>query len=256
MEGDFDRAMVLAGEGATIARVIGDQRVLADALVYQGLVQQYAGDYEQASRRFQESLPIARSFGDRHLIGMTLSLLGQLAVRHGNFDDARRYLAEGLRLAREVGNVRRLSLSLSAVASLAFARGEPSLGLRFEGAARAAAQSVGTARAQPAQVAVDAEMAAARAEVGEVAGRAAFEAGRQLTLDHAVDEALKWLGDDALERLDEAELARWQSSPWTVFGWVGSPGAVGPAMRLPNSGAARSVGGVRAYGEGGVESDR
>ena len=253
MEGDFSQAMALAGEGATIARVIGDQRVLADALVYQGLVQQYAGDLEQARRRFQESLPIARSFGDRHLIAMTLNLLGQLAVRHGTYDDARRFLAEGLRVAREVGNIRRQSLSLSAVASLASRRGEPSRALRLEGAARAAAQSVGTARAQPAQAAVDVEMAAARAALGETAGQAAFQAGQQLSLEQAVDEAISWLGDEGLERIDETELARWQMSPWTVFGWSGALETVtGP----PTAGARSSNGGVQVYGEGGVETTR
>jgi predicted ATPase/class 3 adenylate cyclase len=252
MEGDYDRAMALAGEGATVARVIGDQRVLADALVYQGLVQQYAGDLEQARRRFQECLPIARRFGDRHLLSMTLNLMGQLAVRHGSYDEARRYLAEGLRLAREVGNIRRLSFSLSAVASLALARGELVEGFRFEGASRAAARSVGTVRAESALAAIDAELALARAALGEAAAAAAFEQGQQLPLDQAVDEALTWLGDPGMERLEEADLLRWQTSPWAVFGWAGE----GAPLGLPRSGSPAGNSGRAVYGEGGVEAAR
>ncbi|MCC7368442.1 MAG: tetratricopeptide repeat protein [Chloroflexi bacterium] len=258
MESDFIRAMSLAGEGATIARVIGDQRVLADALVYQGLVQQYAGDIEQARRRFQECLPVARRFGDRHVLSMTLNLMGQLAVRHGSLEEARRSLSEGLRLAREVGNVRRLAFSLSAVGSLAAARGDAELALRFDGAARSAAQAVGAVRAPPALSATNVEMAAVRARLGEAAATAAFEAGAALSVDRAVDEALAWLGDSDRERIDEAELAQWQASPWTVFGWTPPLPPQGPAARLPRARATSRAGAreIPVFGEGGVETGR
>lgn len=255
MEGEFDRAMALAGEGATLARVLGDQRVLADALVYQGLVQQYTGDLEQARRRFEECLPIARRFGDRHLIAMTLNLTGHLCVHQGLLEDARAYLSEALRIAREVGNVRRLSFTMSAVAALAQAHGDLAFALKIDSAAQAAARSVGTASARPARARSDAELARARAELGEPAASEADAAGRQLTLDQSVDEALRWLADAGPARHDEADLVRWQESPWTVFGWTA------PEMTVPGPGVQRAAssaanGGLRAYGEGGVDPSR
>lgn len=256
MEGDFARAMSLAGEGATIARVIGDQRVLADALVYQGLVQQYAGDLEQARRRFQECLPVARRFGDRHVLSMTLNLMGQLAVRHGSLDEARKALAEGLRLAREVGNVRRLAFSLSAVGSLAAARGDGERALRFDGAARAAAHSIGTVRAQPAVSAANAEMTAVRQRLGEATATAAFEAGAALSVDRAVDEALAWLADGSQVVNDEAELAQWQASPWTVFGWSPTVPMPGSGLRYPKATSRPAGREIPVFGEGGVETGR
>jgi tetratricopeptide (TPR) repeat protein len=250
MEGDYARAMTLAGEGATIARVIGDLRALADALVYLGLAQQYNGDLDQARRRYEEGLPIARRYGDRHLISMTVNILGQLAVAQGSHDEARRLLREALLLAREVGNVRRLSFSLSAIATLAKARGDAEQAVRLDAASRAAAESVGTARAQPARAFTDGEISAARTALGEAATMAAAEAGRRLTVDQAVDEALAWLdaGDP------DAEAERWQRSPWTVFGWSTSGGGAG--FEVPAPASRRGNGGLHVFGEGGAVQPR
>jgi predicted ATPase/class 3 adenylate cyclase len=251
MEGDYARAMALAGEGATIARVIGDLRALADALVYLGLAHQYNGDLDQARRRYEEGLPIARRYGDRHLIAMTLNMLGQLAVVQGALDEARQRLREVLVLASEVGNVRRLSLTLSAVATLAKACGVPELAVRLDAAARAAAASVGTARAAPARAFTETEIAAARAALGEPAATEAAEAGRQMSVDQAVQEALAWLDSDGSSGADGTSAARWERSPWTVFGWAGGSG-----LEVPGAGGRRGQGGLQVFGEGGAVPPR
>jgi len=253
MEADYARATMLAAEGATIARVIGDQRVLADALIYLGLAEQYAGDLSSARRRFEECLPIARRFGDRHLIAMTLNMLGQLAVLQGVYDEARRLLREVLLLAQEVGNIRRQSLALSAVATLAKAEGALELAIRLDAAAQAAARSVGTVRAAPARALTDREIDEARQTLGEPAASDAHEAGRRMSLDAAVDEALIWLGEDELERRDAGDAARWQQSPWTVFGWTTQVASDAPGEEA--SGSAAHAGG-HVYGEGSAVPPR
>jgi tetratricopeptide (TPR) repeat protein len=250
MEGDHARAMALAGEGATISRVIGDLRALADALVYQGLAQQYNGDLDQARRRYEECLPIARRFRDRHLIAMTLNMLGQLAVVEGAHDEARQRLREVLVLASEVGNVRRLSFTLSAVATLAKQRGALELAVRLDAAATAAAESVGTARAQPARRVTEAEIAVARAALGEPAATEAAEAGRRMGVVQAVDEALRWLNADEPGAADAAPAARWQRSPWTVFGW--GPTGASAGLDLPSTSGDRARSGLQVFGEGGA----
>jgi predicted ATPase/class 3 adenylate cyclase len=252
MEADYARAMLLAAEGGTIARVIGDQRVLADALVYLGLAEQYAGDLSSARRRFEECLPIARRFGDRHQIGMTLNMLGQLAVFQDDHHEARRVLREALRLAQEVGNVRRLSFALSAVATLAKRCGEPELAIRLDSAAQAAAQSVGTARARPARAITDREIGEAHQALGEPAASMAMEAGRRLPLDRAVDEAQDWLGEDEPGAREVADAARWQQSPWTVFGWSTGPTSDQSDVEVSGSTARAGSAGGRVFGEGGA----
>lgn len=194
---------------------------------------------------------MARTFGDRHLIGMTLNMLGQLAVLQEAHHEARRLLREALGLAREVGNVRRLSIVLRAVATLAKGVGEPDLAVRFDAAAAAAAQSVGTARARAASAISEQVIAEARAAIGETSAALAAEDGRRLPLDRAVDEALAWLGEgDAGER-DDANAARWQEPPWTVFGWNTDPSPAGPEMEVGGS-ATRVGGSVQVFGEGGT----
>jgi tetratricopeptide (TPR) repeat protein len=256
MEGDYARAMALAGEGATIARVIGDLRALADALVYLGLAEQYNGDLDQARRRYEEGLPIARRYGDRHLIAMTLNMLGQLAVVQGLYDEARRLLREVLVVAREVGNVRRMAFALAAVATLAKGRGDLEQAVRFDAAATAAAQAVGTARARPARAFSQAEIEAARVGLGEPAATAAAEAGRRLTVEQAVDHALSWLDADDPEAGDAANAARWQRSPWTVFGWGSGGSNTGNFEVTASSSARRANGGLFVYGEGGAVPPR
>jgi predicted ATPase/class 3 adenylate cyclase len=254
MEGDFARAMALAGEGATISRVIGDLRALADALVYQGLAQQYNGDLDQARRRYEECLPIARRYGDRHLIAMTLNMLGQLAVAQGAHDEARQRLREVLVLASEVGNVRRLSFTLSAVATLAKQRGALELAVRLDAAATAAAESVGTARARPARQVTEAEIAVARAALGEPAATEAAEAGRRMSIDQAVDEAMHWLDAGESGSADSAQPARWRRSPWTVFGW--GPTETSSGLDFTSTPGDRARSGLQVFGEGGAVPPR
>jgi hypothetical protein len=84
-----------------------------------------------------------------------------------------------------------------------------------------------------------------------------FEAGRQLSLDLAVNEALGWLGDDGSIRSDAGELKRWQSSPWTVLGWTPTrSGEIVPGSGPAQAALRASGGGPRVYGEGGVEAGR
>jgi hypothetical protein len=141
------------------------------------------------------------------------------------------------------------------VATLAKARGEMELAVRLDGASQAAAESVGTARARPARAVTDAEIDTARAVLGEPAATATWEAGRRMTLEQAIDEALAWLDEGDAETDDAANAARWQRSPWTVFGW-GATSAGGSSLEVSTSSGRRSGVGVPVYGEGGAFQQR
>ena len=74
------------------------------------------------------------------------------------------------------------------------------------------------------------------------------------TLDQALDEALSWLDAGESGADQAASAARWQRSPWTVFGWSSASG--GSGFDVPGSAGHRSHGGVQVYGEGGAVPPR
>jgi DNA-binding CsgD family transcriptional regulator len=83
------------------------------------------------------------------------------------------------------------------VAALAVASGEPERAIRLDAAASAAAESIGAVLALPVREMYDALLAPAHRALGEDGVAAARQAGRDLALRQAVDDALTWLSEDA-----------------------------------------------------------
>jgi predicted ATPase/class 3 adenylate cyclase len=78
----------------------------------------FMGRYREAREYLEESLSIAREIGDTKMVAMVLQPLGMAAVGQGDSLTARHYLEEALALARGVADARQIAAALSALALL------------------------------------------------------------------------------------------------------------------------------------------
>jgi non-specific serine/threonine protein kinase len=122
-----------------------------------------------------------------------LNNLGSIAILRRDLDQARVLLRASLLASRDGGDRRRLAFTLSAVAGLIALEGQPGRALRLDAAGRAALDAIGARLASAMRARYDEQLASARDGLGADGVTAAEAAGRAMTLDQAVDEALAWL---------------------------------------------------------------
>jgi predicted ATPase/class 3 adenylate cyclase len=189
-QGDYGAARALQEESLAIYRELGDKRGIAGSLGNLGLVAQEQGDYGAARALQEESLAIYRELGDKRGIAESLHNLGEVANDQGNYGAARALYEESLAIRHELGGKLGLAESLDAFASLFHQTQPEGHAARLWAAATALREVMGAPRIPVEQERFDREVAEARSALGEVAFAAAFEEGRAMTLEQAVEYVL------------------------------------------------------------------
>lgn len=191
----FDQAAAPFAECLALARELGDSWCLARALHYSGELARFQGDHERARTLYEESLTHYHTMNFRHTAAIVLHNLGYVAQHQGDPRLALSHFAEAL--ARQVEQEDRLNIGhcLAGVAGMVAQLGRPEPAARLFGAAAALLATMDASFWPVDQVDYDRNLDATRAYLGDVAFTAAFAAGRELTLDQAVSEALDWAGN-------------------------------------------------------------
>jgi predicted ATPase len=123
-EGDFAAAAMQDEEALSIAREVGDKRLLANAGLMLGMVRVYQGDIEAARSLLAESRSLLKELGDAEGETRALLALGIAAHRSGDLAMARAHLEESLRLYQAQGDVLHTSVVLSALEVIVSALGD------------------------------------------------------------------------------------------------------------------------------------
>src|SRR6266566_3899257 len=123
-EGDFAAAATQDEEALSIAREVGDKRLMANAGLMLGMVRLNQGDLEAARSLFEESRSLLKEVGDAEGETRALLALGIAAHRSGDLAMARAHLEESLRLYQEQGDVLHTSAVLSALEVTVSAQGD------------------------------------------------------------------------------------------------------------------------------------
>jgi len=122
---------------------------------------------------------------------MSLSNLGHVAVNQGDYPAARALLDESLTIRRELGDRFGIPYSLDGLAALVASLCEPLRAARIWGAAERLRAEIGTPLLAWERAGYDRSVAAARIASGDdIAFDSAWQEGRGLTLDGAIDIAL------------------------------------------------------------------
>jgi predicted ATPase/class 3 adenylate cyclase len=201
-QGDYGRAAVFANEALAIAQQIGDKRLLACSLDSLGVVARLQKEYERAVAFHAECLALARDLGDKWWVAVTL---GSLAVEMrglGDYEQARAFHSEQLALALELDEKREIASCLDGLAGLALGQGQAERAARLMAVAEALRQAIGTSLPPSRRTVLDSTLEAARATLDATVFSAAWAEGRAMTIEEALDEALKPLaplnlGDDS-----------------------------------------------------------
>jgi predicted ATPase len=190
-EGDFSRARTLREESLAILQELGSPYSVASALCGLGEVALKAGDYATACERSAESLAIGRKLGMKPVVADALDGLGKATSRQGEHARAAGFCRESLALRREMEDRRGMAPCLEGLAGAAAAAGEAERAARVLGAAEALREALGRPLPPVERADYEREVGAVRAALGEKAFAAAWAAGRAMTLEQVITDALE-----------------------------------------------------------------
>jgi tetratricopeptide (TPR) repeat protein len=168
---------------------MGDKWGIAFSSEELGYIMISQGDYGRAEALFEESLALWRETGNKGGTANSLDYLGLVALSQGDYDRAVVLCKESLSLFREVGIKWTISGCLEVLAGVAGAGGQPERAARLFGAAEAIREAIGSSMQIPRRDSYDRNVAAIRAQLSEEAFRAAWEEGRKMTMEEAVQLA-------------------------------------------------------------------
>jgi predicted ATPase/DNA-binding SARP family transcriptional activator/DNA-binding CsgD family transcriptional regulator len=112
LQGDYERARASYEKGLDLHRGAGNERGIADALYFLGMVLSRQGNHERAATLLDESLVMFRRLGDDQFVASVLDALGSLASARGDVARALALYEEAVALSRKVGNTQKVATSL------------------------------------------------------------------------------------------------------------------------------------------------
>ncbi len=187
--GDVIRAATLAEESLSLARQLGHVRGVIVSLGRMALAAAKRGDFAAAEAMLDEALALAREHEDRVGEGGILGTWGELVAQQGDHEAGGRMLAESIVLYREAGHPRAIPSVIHQIAALAELRGVTEQAVQLFGASNQLYETVGASLPPSVQVEYRATLDRARAALGEAAFEAAWEYGRTLPPEQAVELA-------------------------------------------------------------------
>jgi DNA-binding CsgD family transcriptional regulator len=190
MQEDYPTARKLFEEGLLLARALGDEWAVCLSLTNLCCVVVRQGDFSIAGRVVEEAVSSARNVGERFLLPFSLDVFGQLSIAEGRQADARAPLRESLLVRRELGSRSGITYSLESIAALAAAESEPLRAIHLAGAAAAVREKIGERLSPMGQSLLEQWLVPLRETLEHDTVRSAWETGRVLSLEQAVELAL------------------------------------------------------------------
>jgi predicted ATPase len=190
LEGQRDRAAEYAEQAVAAARQAGVRGTLGGQLLVQGNVLLERGELERAQAAAVEGLELLRAQGDEGGQAHCLEVLSEAACRRRDAADGRRYAREALELFQRLEDPAGMAVSLLLLAGVASLEGQFARTGRLFGFAHSMVGHSGTYNGLT-QHGVSALLSSAREALGDEAWAAAVSAGRALSLEEAIAEALE-----------------------------------------------------------------
>jgi predicted ATPase/DNA-binding XRE family transcriptional regulator len=112
-KGEFDYARKLYEESIHILRPIGDQTLLADALIFSGIILHLSGDYERSRLSVEEGLIFAHQANDKWFEAYAIYNLGYIESLQGHYAAGYEQMRVGLAMWRAIGDPQSTALGLN-----------------------------------------------------------------------------------------------------------------------------------------------
>src|SRR5215208_4936398 len=188
--GDVKRAQALGEESLAIAREAGDTTSVAFASQYLAVTAMLSGDYERAQTLFEATLEMTRITGNRKGQAISLNNLGLVALCRGDYARAAKLSSESLKLSEEGLDHQVLTWSLDTLAAVCGQRRYVGRAARLWGAAEVLREASGFSQPPDDERVLEPFLKDARSRLDEATFQAAWEEGRAMTEEQAVEYAL------------------------------------------------------------------
>jgi tetratricopeptide (TPR) repeat protein len=116
--------LAAAERAAELARVVDDDRILADAQNRRGLALLLMGRMEDGQRVLEEAIPLAEAVGDLGILSRVLTNVSGVCVARGELDQSRRYAERALEVAERRGDAAQVVFATVTLACNHFFGGE------------------------------------------------------------------------------------------------------------------------------------
>jgi tetratricopeptide (TPR) repeat protein len=206
--GDYERANELFEESLAMYRELGNRRILTRALTNMGYTAVLRGDHERVTKSCEEAVAILRERGNATPLRASLDTLGWAALLRGDYERSRAIHDENLNMSREVNDKVGVTHALYSLACVEGISGEATRAAHLWAAASALGDTVGYAEYPRERSLREPYRTSIRSRIGETAFEQAWEEGRAMPQDAAIEYALY------PERLRIAPLPRlWHTLP-------------------------------------------
>ncbi|MFP5318744.1 MAG: ATP-binding protein [Acidimicrobiia bacterium] len=187
----FDDASTLLLDALRRFRTVHDRWSIAMVANNLGWIAEMHGHSDEAREWYEETRRIWETLGDEHNLARALADLGRVARRSRDLGNARTLLEEALRVFHRVGNRRLAAACLVEVAEVAAQRRRNDLAARLLGAADGIRTTLGTPAWPDELDIIDEVTRRLQRTLGETAFRRAWNIGRALSLEGAI-ELIGW----------------------------------------------------------------
>jgi len=186
---EFAASQAALEEGRVLARDLGDRASEASILHQLGLLATRKGDLAGARSLLEESVELRRMLGRSDEASMPLTFLAAVALLQSDVETARPSILESLEIGRALGD-RRAAWSLDVLAWLTALEGHPERALQLAGAGSAMHEASGNRPPAAWVGSVTPQVERAREALNHEVARAAWEAGRRMSFDEALEFAI------------------------------------------------------------------
>ena len=193
--GDLDRAVALLDESLARFREVGDAHEIAWALAGLGVTVRQRGDLRRARALLEEAGAAFGGLDCAEGVAWVATGLGELAADEGDSGQAAAHFSEGLGLHGAHRDPWGAEFCLLGLGKLAGATGRPGAAARLLGAAEALREAGSFALTPDHREPHDRCVAVARAALGEAAFAAAWAAGRALPQEEVLAAAAHLAAD-------------------------------------------------------------
>ena len=190
-QGDYTGARLFLTESLVLLRESNDKHAIGWSLTYLGDLSHAEHDDEQAQRLYAESIDHFRAIGDINSAGYPIRRLGVIALNRGDYRQASELFKESLALNKRVDYLKGIAACLQALAELALRQGQLVRAARLLGATEALLNAAAGKPFPTDRVEYDYTVTALRARLEEASLDAAWAEGRAMTVQQAIDYALK-----------------------------------------------------------------
>ncbi len=189
--GPLAAAQKVFKEALAIRHELGDKSGLANALNNMAIVVHTQGNLVEASELYEESLAICREIGEKWIMAHVLLNMGHIAYEQGDPTGARILYEEDLTLCRELGDRDGLAFALSGLAQVLCEEKQALHSAQVQGAVISLLKELGTSLEPIEQIYFDKTATTLKELLGEENYQKEFEVGKALSLEQAIELALK-----------------------------------------------------------------